>query len=322
MDTQESGRTPVVTIDCEYVQPGAAAAYLVAGGGQAAFVDNNTAHAVPILLDALKDHGIAPEQVAYAVVTHIHLDHAGGTAALLEACPNAVLLVHPHGTRHMVSPGRLVESVKAVYGEARFNQLYGSVKPIPEARVRAVADGEHVTLGNRVLTMMHTPGHARHHICVHDSGSNGVFTGDTFGVRYPAIRGSGKPVVVCSTAPTDFDPAAAKASIARIVETGAERVYVSHFGELDGLSEAARVVGRSIDAMANILDEAAASELAGQPLADWCVDKVHAAVVEHLQYCGVPDLDNALEWFGSDIRMNGQGIAVAAERKRRGRLST
>src|SRR5207249_2808378 len=83
------------TVDCHYIEPGKAAAYLLVEGDRAAFIDNNTTHAVPLLLQALEDHGLSPEQVDYLIVTHIHLDHAGATAEMAEYCPNAMVLAHP-----------------------------------------------------------------------------------------------------------------------------------------------------------------------------------------------------------------------------------
>jgi len=113
----------VVTVDCNHLMPKFAAAYLIVEGDRAAFVDNNTSRATPLLMQALDTHGLRPEQVIYAIVTHVHLDHAGGTSALLRECPNAVAMAHPRAARHLVSPSRLVAAVKSVYGESTFDDL-------------------------------------------------------------------------------------------------------------------------------------------------------------------------------------------------------
>src|SRR4051812_2894369 len=113
----------VTTIDCNYLAPEFAASYLLHQDGQAAFVDNNTAHAVPLLLAQLRREGLAPEQVAYVIITHVHLDHAGGTSVLMKACPNATLLAHPRATKHIIDPAKLVASARKVYGDALFEKL-------------------------------------------------------------------------------------------------------------------------------------------------------------------------------------------------------
>src|SRR5690242_7173105 len=118
------------TIDCHYVMPNFAAAYLLADQGKAAFVDNNTTHSVPTLMNALKQRGLEPKDVQFIMVTHVHLDHAGGTSALATLCPNAVVLAHPRAAPHLIDPRKLVSSARAVYGDAIFDQLYGKIDPI------------------------------------------------------------------------------------------------------------------------------------------------------------------------------------------------
>ncbi|MBY0370332.1 MBL fold metallo-hydrolase, partial [bacterium] len=114
------------TIDCGYCFDDFAASFLLVEGNRAAFVETNTAHAVPRFLEALRKRGLGPEAVDYIVVTHVHLDHAGGTAALAAACPQARVLAHPRAARHLKDPSKLVASAKAVYGEERFSELYGT----------------------------------------------------------------------------------------------------------------------------------------------------------------------------------------------------
>src|SRR5262245_32932848 len=115
----------VVTIDCDYIRPRFAAAYLRVAGDEAAFVETDTAHAAPKLLAALAEQGLSPEAVRWVIVTHVHLDHAGGAGAVMRACPNATLLAHPRAARHLVDPSKLTASAIQVYGDARFRDLYG-----------------------------------------------------------------------------------------------------------------------------------------------------------------------------------------------------
>ena len=304
----------VITIDCHYLEPEHAAAYLMIEQGRAAFVDNNTVHAVPLLLKAIEERGLSAADVAWIIPTHLHLDHGGGTSALVNECPNATVLAHPRAVRHLIDPSRLIEGVKAVYREAEFIRLYAPILPIDASRVRGVEDSETLRFGDRVLTFMHTRGHANHHICIHDSKSNGVFTGDAFGVEYKAARVTKRPFLMCSSAPTDFDPEAARESIRRIVDTGAERVFVAHFGELTSVRQGAEVMFESIGRIEAILNDAIASGVKGPALQRFCEDRVRTAFEEQIAACGTVLEEAAWRTINTGIRIDAQGIAYLAER--------
>jgi glyoxylase-like metal-dependent hydrolase (beta-lactamase superfamily II) len=312
----------VITIDCHYLEPEHAAAYLLIEHGRAAFIDNNTVHAVPRLLQALEDRGLRPEDVAYAIVTHLHLDHGGGTSALVERCPHATVIAHPRAVRHLVDPARLIAGVKAVYGEAEFDRLYAPIHSIDPARIRGVEDGETLAFGDRVLTFLHTRGHANHHICIHDEKSNGVFTGDMFGVAYNARRPTRRPFLLCSTAPTEFDPAEARASIRTILNTGADRVFLAHYGELRAVREGAEVILSAIDQMEAILHEAVASKLTGEALQRFCEGRMRAAIEDHIGWCGVVIEERDWPSIERGIRIDAQGLAYLAEKDIMPRIRT
>ncbi len=306
----------VVTIDTHYIEPGRAAAYLIRAGDRAAFVDNNTSYAVPRLLEALEARGLRPEQVEYAIITHVHLDHASGTAALLEACPRAVALAHPRAARHLVNPSRLVASAMQVYGEEAFRRLYGRIDPIPADRVRAVEDEEVLAFGDRTLRFLHTPGHARHHICIYDSGSNGIFTGDAFGISFPPLRRGARPYLLASTPPTDFDADAARDTVRRIVATGAEVAYLTHYGPFAPVDAGAEELLRSIDEMEAVFRAAVDSGKTGDELRALAGEGVRAAAMRQLERCGVTPGREDEAWIAGDVHMNALGLAYAAERAR------
>ena len=317
--THSSNLESVVTIDCQYVGPEIAAAYLLREGERALFVDNNTTRAVPLLMDALDASGAAPESVEYLIVTHIHLDHAAGTAALLKRCPNATVLCHPRAARHLINPKRLVASAMQVYGEAVFRNLYGEVEPVPAERVRTVQDGETLVFGERTLRFLDTPGHARHHICIHDSGSNGVFAGDCFGLYYPALQTGTRPLITCSSTPTEFDPDEARTTVARILDTGAARIYVSHFGVIEAVRDAAQELVQSIDGLEQILIDASRTELEGDALETFCRERVEEETRRQFADCGVEPSRDKWERIEADIVINARGLAYQATRRRRGR---
>ena len=304
----------VRTIDCAYLdEPEVAAAYLVLEGDEAAFVETNTAHAWPHLLAALEAAGRSVEDVRWIVVTHAHLDHAGGAWKAMEACPNATLLAHPRAARHLIDPSRLVASAEGVYGVDRFRELYGTLKPIPAERVRTLEDGETLVWGTRTLTTLHTRGHANHHLVLHDSGTNSVFTGDAFGLCYPALQGAGRWVFP-STSPTDFDGPAAVASVQRIVGTGAERAWLTHFGGITDLAGAAESLIAQLErstALVQSLDEAG---LEGAALDQAAATAVQGWFETELLARGFGEAERRL--VSMDVDLNAQGLAFAVQKAR------
>ncbi|MDQ3266885.1 MAG: MBL fold metallo-hydrolase [Myxococcota bacterium] len=306
----------VLTIDTHYLgRPQAAAAFLIVEGDRAAFVENNTGHAVPLLLEALRQAGLSPEQVDYAIVTHAHLDHAAGSSALLKACPNASLLAHPRAARHLIDPSRLVASARAVYGAQRFGELYGEIEPIPAERVRSMEDGERLQFGSRELFFFHTRGHANHHLCIHDSGSDGVFTGDAFGLVYPALQGSGL-FAFPTTSPTDYLPDEALAAVRQIAARRPQRVFLTHFGESADVAGIAGQLESELAFSAQLFAQARDSGLTGKELERLCRDALDSHFGQRLRERGLPDSKEVWEVLAMDLELNAQGIAWAAQRVR------
>ncbi|OQP07221.1 MBL fold metallo-hydrolase [Geobacillus sp. 46C-IIa] len=205
-----------------------------------AIIETGPSPSVPHLLAGLKALQIDPADIRYIIVTHIHLDHAGGVGMLLEHCPNATVVVHPKGKRHLADPSRLIAGAKAVYG-AQFDALFDPIVPVPEERLIVKEDGETLVLSaERTLTFYDTPGHANHHFSIYDSYSGGVFTGDTIGVFYPQLQEAGLAFCLPSTSPNQFDPEAMERSAERLEQLNPTRIYFGHFGALDQPKEAFR----------------------------------------------------------------------------------
>ena len=200
------------------------AAYLVEGP-EPVLVETGSRSSLPSLLAELEGLGVGASDLAGVIVTHIHLDHAGGVGDVARFFPEATVYVHPAGARHLADPTRLVDSAARVYGDL-LDGLYGRLEPTPAERVRALDDGEEVRVGpNRVLTTVHAPGHAKHHVGVHDSGSGILFTGDAAGVCLPDA-GTLRP----ATPPPDFDPDQALASLQRFKERSPSALAFAHYG--------------------------------------------------------------------------------------------
>ena len=165
----------VTTIDAAYVRPGFAASHLLVENGYAAFIDTGTTLSVPLLLKVLEDKGISQEKVTHVMHTHVHLDHAGGAGVLIQESPNAVLVIHPRGARHMIHPEKLIAGTVTVYGEEKTQKLYGKIFPVPEERVLIAEDESRIDFHGRSLLFLDTPVHARHDYCVIDESTNSLF---------------------------------------------------------------------------------------------------------------------------------------------------
>lgn len=305
--------TDVTTIDTGYLgREEFAAAYLIQEKDEAVFVETNTAKSVPRLLQALEARGLSPQQVRYVIITHVHLDHAGGASALMKACPQATLLAHPRAAPHVIDPSKLVDSAKKVYGEDTFTELYGTIEPIDEARVRTMDDGETLEWGRRTLSFLHTRGHANHHFCALDSGSDSIFTGDAFGLVYPALQGNGR-FAIPSTSPTDFDAREAVRSVERIVGSGAKRAYLTHYGAVDDLKVVGGQLRAQLEEYGAIADHAFDAGLKDAALDAHCKSQVDALFERLLTDHGMGE--QAREILSMDRDLNAQGVAFSVRKR-------
>lgn len=216
------GVTAIDTVMCGRER--VTSAYLI-DAKEPALVETGPSTSVPAVREGLHALGVGPNDLAHIVVTHIHLDHAGGAGTLAPHFPRATVWVHERGAPHLADPDRLVRSAARLYGEARLQELFGTVEPVPGDRLRSLSDGDRVGLGNRELTALYTPGHAGHHVCFGDSATGAVFVGDAVGVFLPDVR-----VLRPATPPPEFDLELAIASIRRVGELRPPMILFSHFG--------------------------------------------------------------------------------------------
>jgi glyoxylase-like metal-dependent hydrolase (beta-lactamase superfamily II) len=226
---------------------GITAGYLIAGE-RPCLVETGTARSAPAVRRALDALGISPTDLATIAVTHIHLDHAGGVGDLAAAYPNAEIVVHQRGARHLAEPAKLMGSARRVFGDL-MDTVFGELRPTDASRIRAVDDVGEIDLGgSRKLTTYYSPGHAQHHVGLLDSDSGDLYVGDAAGIFIPETG-----VIRPSTPPPDFDLDTALTSLRHFSDLGPQRLLFSHFGPVDhvgsALEEAADELRDWVDAV-------------------------------------------------------------------------
>jgi glyoxylase-like metal-dependent hydrolase (beta-lactamase superfamily II) len=294
-------------VDTDYVRPGLAASHIVVDSGRAAFVDTGPAPAAPKLLAALAELGLAPEQVDYLFLTHVHLDHAGGAGQLMRALPNARAVLHPRGAPHLIDPTRLVAGSLAVYGEEMFRRLYGTILPIPAERVVTTEDGTRLMLGARTFEFIDAPGHARHHHCPIDLDHRDVYSGDNFGICYRDLDTAAGPFMLPTTTPVQFEPEALHRTIDRLLAYRPRRMVQTHFGPVTDLERLARDLHASVDALVAIARRHAAAPDRTQRIRTEMFDYFSARLDAH-GHRSDPARRHAL--LDDDVDLNTQGLEV------------
>ncbi|MFZ4537304.1 MBL fold metallo-hydrolase [Propionivibrio sp.] len=298
----------IYAFDAGYVRPLLASIHLVVENGHAAFVDTGNNESLPAALAALDTLGLPVESVDYVILTHIHLDHAGGAGAMMRAFPNARLVVHPRGARHMADPSKLIAGANAVYGAAEVYRLYGDVLPIDESRIIEAAHELKVDLAGREFICLDTPGHAKHHISIVDRRSRGIFTGDTFGLSYRELDTDGRQFIFPTTTPIQFDPVALHASLDLLMSYQPEAMYLTHFSQVRDVAAKALELHRLIDAH---LEIARREQNAGPDRLSRIRDGLARLLIDQstLFGCRLPPAE-ILEIFATDLDLNAQGLVV------------
>lgn len=307
----------IYCIDARYIQHGIACCYLMVEGDQVAIIETGTAHTAEGIAEALAELELPKESVRYIIPTHVHLDHAGGAGLLMQQYPEAQMLIHPRGARHMVNPTQLMAGSKAVYGEEKFQQFYGELIPVPKERVTSVEDGEKYELNGRALEFRHTPGHAEHHFCVWDSVSEGWFSGDTFGISYHEMGNDLKKhrsdrFIIPTTSPVQFDPDKLLASIDLMMSYNPKKFYLTHYSVLENPEPQADLLRAQIEdyrQIAQLLrNESEREERIHQALKDITLARLSSEQPEL-------DLDAMGKVLAMDLDLNAQGLNIWLSRQ-------
>lgn len=298
----------VVAFDAGYVRPILAAIHMIVDNSRVAFVDTGSNDSLPNALAALERVGLDCSAVDYVILTHIHLDHAGGAGRMMQAFPNARLIVHPRGARHMEAPAKLVAGVSAVYGPDYVKKVYGEILPIPAGRIIAAADGYAFSVGGRSLVCLDTPGHARHHLCILDQRTNAFFTGDMFGLSYRELDVDGRQFIFPTTTPTQFEPDEMRASIERLLSYQPSAMYLTHYGQVLEVDRQGRALLQHLDALVAIA-------LREKDTGDQRHQRIKVAMTTYLMDairthgCQLSEAV-LLDIWDTDLELNSQGLGV------------
>lgn len=270
-------------------------------------VDTGPSSSIKHVKKGLAHLGFSLEDVKYIIVTHVHLDHSGGAGLLLQDCPNAKVVVHPKGARHLSDPSRLIAGAKMVYGD-QFDQLFDPILVIPEDRLLIKNEGDQLEIGPTCrLTFWDTPGHANHHFSIYDPVSNGLFAGDTVGIRYDQLVREGIDLYLPSTSPNQFNPEKMHLAIERMTKADLDAIYYGHFGKTNQPEIALRQVAEWLKIFVEEGNAAIASNLNADQLAKRLFERVQ----QYLKSQNVLDDHEVYAYIQVDMQVSAMGILLA-----------
>lgn len=271
---------------------------------QLTLIETGPSPSVQYILEGLAKLGYKLADVKYIIVTHIHLDHAGGAGLLMRDCPNAKLVVHAKGARHLSDPSRLIAGAKMVYGD-RFSVLFDPIEAVPAERILVKGEGDYLDIGPGCqLEFWDSPGHANHHLAIVEPVSNGIFTGDTAGIHYAQLAKEGIEFHLPSTSPNQFDPESMRSSISRMREGGYTRAFYGHFGMTEKPDAA---FAQSLEWLDIFMEEAQAAASAGEGHTE-LAQRLNGMVKSSLSSLGVPEHHEVYMLIELDLMVSSMGM--------------
>ena len=229
---------------------GLTSAYLVSAA-QPALVETGPTTSLEPVAAALEALGVGRHELAHVLLTHVHLDHAGGVGGYARRFPRATVWVHERGAAHVVDPTKLVASATRVFGQDHMDRVFGPMDPVSADRVHGVPDGQVIDLGDRWLEVVHAPGHAKHHMFVVDGQTGALWSGDGLGLYLPDVG-----VLRPGTPPPDFDLDQAVASVRAVARRSPPAILFSHFGPVRDVEQICDLAIERMQAWASIVREA------------------------------------------------------------------
>jgi glyoxylase-like metal-dependent hydrolase (beta-lactamase superfamily II) len=267
----------ITTLDNLWMRrPRSIAAALLESESHRAVVDPGPGSTLETLRQQLQARGIGVGDLNAILLTHIHLDHAGATGALVRENPRLAVYVHKNGAPHMIDPSRLLASAQRLWPND-LQRLFGETLPVPAENVRILEGGETLTLGARQVEVVYTPGHASHHVSYFDKAEGVAFVGDTTGVRI-----EGNSFVMPATPPPDIDLGIWDKSFAAILERMPARLFLTHFGYSDNPSEHILSFRERLHRWAALAEEILRTAASDSAAMDSFMSAIYAEISEHL----------------------------------------
>ncbi len=267
----------ITTLDNLWMgRPRSIAAALLESDGHRAVVDPGPGSTLETLHSQLQACGIGVSDLDAILLTHIHLDHAGATGALVRENPRLAVYVHKNGGPHLVDPSKLLASAERLWPH-ELHRLFGEVLPVPAENLRILEGGETLTLGSREVEVVYTPGHASHHVSYFDKKEGVAFVGDTTGVRI-----EGNSYVMPATPPPDIDLGIWDASFAAILERKPARLFLTHYGYSDNPSEHILIFRERLHRWAMLTAEILRTAASDSAAMDSFMSATHAEISQHL----------------------------------------
>ncbi|GIN83889.1 MBL fold metallo-hydrolase [Heyndrickxia sporothermodurans] len=271
-------------------------------------IETSASPSIPYLKAGLETLNIKLEEIKYIILTHIHLDHGGGVGLFLKECPNAKIIVHPKGARHLIDPSRLENGAREVYKE-QFDSLFHPIIPISEERIIIKNNGDTLKIGsNTILSFYHTPGHANHHFSIYDPVSNGIFTGDTAGIYYWMLKDENIDFFLPSTSPNQFNPDAMIQSINFFRKKSLNRLYFGHFGFTHKVGLAIDTVEKWLKLFVEYSKKAYLSCNSNDQRIEMTYNYLYQTVFNHLSSQGVPNNHSIYQVLKLDLNVSSMGL--------------
>ena len=303
-------------LDSGYFRDSFDAVHLIEDNGELAVIDAGTQYSVPRILQAIESLGLTPDDVRYILLTHVHLDHAGGAGLLADHCPRAKVVVHPRGVRHLIDPSKLWQAVCQVYTQEVAERDYGGMVPIQPTRIIEATETLTLRLGSRQIHFWDAPGHALHHVFIIDEGSNAIFTGDTFGISYRELDSPQGAFTFITSSPSQFDPETHRASVTRVMQAKPKAVYLTHYSELRQVEAAGEALLEQIDGYAAL---ASRYRHRDQGRAQAIMADLQDLLFNQIKAHGSPVTEDELKTLlALDLRLNADGLVCWLDRVRAG----
>jgi glyoxylase-like metal-dependent hydrolase (beta-lactamase superfamily II) len=267
----------ITTLDNLWMgRPRSIAAGLLESDGHRSIVDPGPGSTLDTLRQQLQVRGIGVADLDAILLTHIHLDHAGATGALVRENPRLAVYVHKNGAPHVIDPSKLLASAQRLW-PSNLQRLFGETLPVPAENLRILEGGETLKLGSRQVEVVYTPGHASHHVSYFDKEEGVAFVGDTVGVRI-----EGNSFVMPATPPPDIDLGIWDKSFAAILQRKPECLFLTHFGYSDNPSEHILLFRERLHQWAALAEEILRTAASDSAAMDSFMSATHAEISQHL----------------------------------------